>query len=96
VSAFRVSLVAGPGEVLMTDPKPIPEMTRLRHELLRRADRGIGGEAEVAVLKERLEACTAERDRLATQLEAVRRSTTWRVGRVLVAPAALARRRRRR
>jgi hypothetical protein len=79
----------------MADPKPIPEMTRLRHDLLR-ADRGIGGEAEVAALKERLEACTAERDRLARQLDAVRRSTTWRVGRVLVAPAALARRRRRR
>lgn len=80
----------------MTDATTVSEMTRLRHDLLRMTDRAIGAEAEVAGLTKRLNACRAERDRLAKQLEAVRSSTTWRLGRALVAPAALVRRRLRR
>jgi hypothetical protein len=57
----------------------------------------------VAGLTKRLKACQAERDglvkqrdRLVNQLDAVRSSTTWRLGHALVAPAALVRRRLRR
>lgn len=76
----------------LTDVKPQSEMTRLRQELLRTSD---SAQAEVARLTALLHTCTAERDLLAKQLEDVRTSVTWRVGRVVVAPAALARRRRR-
>ena len=80
----------------MTRPQAIPEMTRLRHDLLRVTDRAIGAEAEIVGLTKRLNACQAERDRLAKQLEAVHRSTTWRVGHAVLVPAALVRRRLRR
>lgn len=73
----------------MANPKAIPEMTRLRQDLLRATDRAVGAEAEVADLTKRLRASQAE-------LGTIRSSTTWRVGHALIAPAAFIRRRLRR
>lgn len=80
----------------MANPKAIPEMTRLRHELLRATERATGAEAKVADLTKRLRACQAERDRLAKQLGIIRGVTTSRVGRALLSPATAIRRRLRR
>lgn len=77
----------------MSDSSPRTEMARLCDEVLHTAD---DADAALSRLTARLAACTAERDRLVKRLEDVPSSTTWRVGRVVVAPATLVRKRRRR
>ncbi|MGI8679917.1 MAG: hypothetical protein ACR2LX_14790 [Jatrophihabitans sp.] len=80
----------------------------LRHDLLRATDRAVGAEAELDYLRRlnvqltadvdrevsRARKLTAERDRLRKDIAAMRASTTWRAGRLLVRPAARLRRRR--
>jgi hypothetical protein len=78
----------------MTTSEPADEITRLRHDLLRVTDRAVGAEAEALRLRTELATVTTDRDRLAEQVRTMRASTTWRVGRALVAPAARVRGRR--
>ena len=71
----------------------VPEMTRLRHAGLDAATELESLRVARARQEERLGRLSAERDRLRAQLDAVYASTTWRVGRALLAPITRARRR---
>lgn len=74
------------------------QLAELRHALLVATDRAVGAEAELSRLKGAEAArdralaaakeAVAERDALRKRLAAVHASQTWRVGRLVVGPAA--------
>jgi len=76
----------------LRDAQPPSEITDLKHRLLTLRDHAIGADAAVGVARVEVEAAQAETQRALAELAAVKRSQTWRTGKMILSPVAFVRR----
>jgi 2-polyprenyl-3-methyl-5-hydroxy-6-metoxy-1,4-benzoquinol methylase len=70
----------------------IDELTDVRRRILTLRDHAIGAEVAVGVARAEVDAAKADLARSLTELAAVKRSRTWRTGRLVLSPVGVARR----
>ena len=76
----------------LRDAQQPSEITDLKHRLLTLRDHAIGAEAAVGTARVEVEAAKDEAQRALAELAAVKRSRTWRAGRVVLSPVGVVRR----
>lgn len=76
----------------LRDAQQPSEITDLKHRLLTLRDHAIGAEAAVSAARAEADAAKADLARAVAELAAVKRSRTWRAGRVVLSPVGVVRR----
>jgi hypothetical protein len=76
----------------LRDAEQPSEITDLKHRLLTLRDHAIGAEAAAAAARAEVEPARDERNRALEELAKVKRSRTWRTGKMVLSPLRVARR----
>ena len=88
----RAALEVRDAAVVAERPVLIDELTDARRRILTLRDHAIGAEAAVGTARAEVEAANAQTRLVLAELVAVKRSQTWRAGKVVLSPVGLLRR----